>query len=541
MADSSQDPIQKTERVTPPTEPGTMRRVEAPPSRLRQRHSRRSRPGRGRSSFRPLLKWGTAILVVLIVAGLIVAPLVYRNLRPEYRERVKHYLPLMAIFDPQREYAADTLPTVAPADGDFSAADLLLTPDTIMPAPTTTADPNATPTPNADMVIIITATPSPTPTEPPTSTPEEAVVMLPTSTPQAIVTVLSAATPTSLPTSLPLASSTSPPPTLVAMLPSARLYGFQHIYQTWNNCGPATLTMGLSYFGWREDQSVAASYLKPDAEDKNVSPRQMVNFVNEQTGVRALYRMAGDLDMIRRLILGGFPVIVETGYMPEGYDWMGHYRLIIAYDDQAQQVYAYDSFLGHGNFQGLPLSYSSFDANWQHFNRVYLVLYEATQENALREILGPDADLTYNAQHALEVARREAAAEPDNPFAWFNMGTSYVALDMFEEAARAYDQARNAGRGLPWRMLWYQFGPFEAYYEVGRYEDVLALVQANLGTTPYVEETYYWTGMVYMAREQYGPAREQFNLALRHNRNFTPARDALTQLEMAEARPSIAG
>ena len=140
------------------------------------------------------------------------------------------------------------------------------------------------------------------------------------------------------------------------------------------------------------------------------------------------------------------------------------------------------------------------------------------------------ADPAANARHALEVARQEATARPDNPFAWFNMGTSYLALNMYDEAARAYDQARNAGRGLPWRMLWYQFGPFEAYYKVGRYDDVLALVQANLGTTPYVEETYYWTGMVYMAREQYGAAHTQFNLALQHNRYFDPAREALAQL-----------
>ncbi|MBN1964948.1 MAG: tetratricopeptide repeat protein, partial [Anaerolineae bacterium] len=305
--------------------------------------------------------------------------------------------------------------------------------------------------------------------------------------------------------------------------------------QTWNNCGPATLTMALSYYGWTQDQSVAASYLKPDSEDKNVSPGQMVRFVNENTGVHALVRMGGDLDMVRRLVAGGFPVLVETGYMPEGYDWMGHYRLVVAYDDSLQQIYVYDSFLGHGNFQGLPVSYDLFNSRWQDFNRLYIVLYNDASEMDLRAILGDQIDLAVNAQHALDVARQEATADPSNPFAWFNMGTSYLALGMYDEAAQAYDQARNAGNGLPWRMLWYQFGPFEAYFNVGRYDDVLALVQANLGTTPYVEETYYWTGMVYMARGQYGPARTQLTLALQHNRNFLPAQEALVQLDVAEA------
>ena len=38
-------------------------------------------------------------------------------------------------------------------------------------------------------------------------------------------------------------------------------------------------------------------------------------------------------------------------------------------------------------------------------------------------------------------------------------------------AASAFDEARRIG--LPYRMLWYQFGPFEAYLRVGRYQDVI--------------------------------------------------------------------
>ena len=57
-----------------------------------------------------------------------------------------------------------------------------------------------------------------------------------------------------------------------ALPPSWHLDGITHIYQGWNNCGPATLTMGLSYFGHEADQYPAAQWLKPNSEDKNVSP-----------------------------------------------------------------------------------------------------------------------------------------------------------------------------------------------------------------------------------------------------------------------------
>lgn len=76
-------------------------------------------------------------------------------------------------------------------------------------------------------------------------------------------------------------------------------------------------------------------------------------------------------------------------------------------------------------------------------------------------------------ENALATAQAEAAADPKDAFAWFNVGTNLTALGRHDEAAAAYDQARLAG--LPWRMLWYQFGPYRAYYETGRYEDVRAL------------------------------------------------------------------
>ena len=70
--------------------------------------------------------------------------------------------------------------------------------------------------------------------------------------------------------------------------PSAHLYGFTVVKQGWNECGPANITMALSYYGWKENLDYAANYLKPDREDKNVNPWELVSFVNEKSRVRAL-------------------------------------------------------------------------------------------------------------------------------------------------------------------------------------------------------------------------------------------------------------
>lgn len=317
---------------------------------------------------------------------------------------------------------------------------------------------------------------------------------------------------------------------------AVQMTGFRHEYQGWNNCGPATLTTALSHYGWEHDQSVAAIWLKPDPEDKNVSPWQMAEFVNTQTPQRALVRYGGTLDLLRHLVTAEFPVIIAAGYEPEGYDWMGHYLLVMGYDREAGTILTQDSFLG----PNLAYPESDIDSHWRHFNRVYIVIYQPDQEADLLALLGDNADVDTNAALALEAARQEVVADTEDPFGWFNMGTSYALLGQYEEAAVAYDQSRNVGAGLPWRMLWYQFGMFEAYYETGRYEDVIALAQVNLATTADthpIEETYYYAGLARAAMGEIDRAISNYQRALSINPNFTPAQNALAMLQTAATSP----
>ena len=312
--------------------------------------------------------------------------------------------------------------------------------------------------------------------------------------------------------------------------PAALLEGFEHIYQGWNNCGPATLAMALSFYESAADQAVAAAWLKPDPEDKNVSADQMVAYVNAFTDVRALVRFGGSLEQLKQLIVTRFPVIVAAGYEPPGEDWMGHYLLVAGYDDGAGTLITQDSYQGPDTVY----SQAELDGYWRHFNRVYIVLYPPERESELLALLAEDALPDANALRARETARQEAVVNPDDPFAWFNLGTSFMLLGQYAEAVVAFDQARNAGDGLPWRMLWYQFGPFEAYYHTGRFDDVLALAQYNLATTPEgehpIEETYYYAGLARAALQEADRARLNLQQALLINPNFEPAREAMARI-----------
>jgi tetratricopeptide (TPR) repeat protein len=316
-----------------------------------------------------------------------------------------------------------------------------------------------------------------------------------------------------------------------------------HLYQNWNNCGPATLTMGLSYFGFpagqRESQQIAQDYLKPDIEDQNVSPWQMVDYVNNDVGltynIRAIARRGGDVELIKTLLASDFPIVIEEGFEPEGYEWMGHYLLLIGYDDTQQVFYTLDSFLGPGGYadggpQGLPKSYAQILTYWRHFNNAFIVLYAPEREAELQTLMGDMWDEQVGWQRAKEVASAEAAANPGDHWAWFNLGEAMTYLGDYNTATIAYRTALDT-RKMPWRTLWYLHGAFESFYQTGQFNTVLQLAELIQVNTPYIEEANYYRGLVYAAQGNTDQALYRLNLVLDFNPNFTPAAQAIAAIE----------
>lgn len=373
----------------------------------------------------------------------------------------------------------------------------------------------------------ITLPPTETPTLLPTTiVPSPTVDILSTQTAvaQALPT-LPSVTPTPFPTETPIPPTPTPlPPPL-----SYQLQGIKFQKQTWNNCGPANLAMGLSYFNWQGDQTDTASYLKPDREDKNVTPEEMVNYVLRYTSLKAIWRMAGNIDQIKLLMSNGFVVIVESGYEPGSEGWFGHYETIVSYDDSKQTITIYDSYLGAAGRPAVTYAYERFDRQWQSFNRNYIVIYPPEREKTLEALLGSDWAPHLNRQKAVQIAQQEAAQDPTNKFAWVNLGTSLVAIGRYEEAVVAFEKALSLN--LPYRMFWYQFAIYEAYLQTGRLDAVMTIADQTLRTTQYLEETYYYKGRVYETRGEYNAALEQYQKALDFNPNYNAAQVAYNRVQ----------
>ena len=347
--------------------------------------------------------------------------------------------------------------------------------------------------------------------------------------------------PTDTPTPSPTPTMT-PTPLPETVVLSGVKYEDQH--QRWNYCGPANLSMALTFWGWDGNRDVVGEYVKPEDKDKNVMPYELQDFVETQTeGLTALTRNGGEIEVIKSLIAAGFPVLAEKGYYERDYTgklgWMGHYQFINGYDDARQAFTVQDTYIQGGKDHRLP--YDEFIDGWRSFNYLFMVVYPVERGEEVQRLLGPWADPAWANNHALEKAKAEAESLDgiDQFFAWFNQGTSHANLQQYPDAATAYDQAFTLYNNLaddfqrPYRIMWYQTWPYWAYYYSGRYQDVINLANTTLIDTisePVLEESFYWRAL---AREAIGDVQgaiDDLREAVRLNPNFGAGWEQLSRL-----------
>ncbi len=430
--------------------------------------------------------------VLLGLAAVVIAAVVWWGLPrivAALPGRLRHYVPTALV-----ELATTPLPTALPAPAEPAPAALELALATV--TPTDTPPPSATLSPVA-----------------PTGG------------------GLAATLPTTLPTPIPS-------PTTHPLPPYGRIDDLPIIPQKFNNCGPTNLTIVLNHYGIDVDQFDVAAVARPNYEDRNVSPDELVRYVREQTPLSAAAYVGGDLDQLRHLIAAGFPVIIEKGLEPdEATGWMGHYLTVYGYDDITRHLLVRDTYLGPWRGDGLA-SYDDTERYWAQFNGAFIVVYPPEREAELAGIVGAvrgDPAAMWSA--AADRARATVTLAPDDAFAWFNLGSSLTALAglgdiaLYQGAAAAYDQARLLG--LPARMVWYQFGPYEAYLAVGRHTDVLALADSTLANQGgrNVEETYYYQGRGLTLAGDSAGARAAFEQAAALNPDSVVGRAALAALQ----------
>jgi tetratricopeptide (TPR) repeat protein len=332
-------------------------------------------------------------------------------------------------------------------------------------------------------------------------------------------------TATSAATVEPTATLAPPPPEISLPSPTYERQGI-------NNCGPATLAMALRMYGWTGSQDDIAAVIKPVPQDRNVNPEELRYFVLNHAGwLRAEYRVAGDIDTLKRLLAANYGVVIEEASKlpPEDSNgprddlWDAHYLLITGYNDATSTFTAQDPLRGPDK----QVPYDQLMIDWKPFNYLYMVIYLPQEEDEVKGILGANWDPHQNRQNALEIAQAATTADPKDAFAWFDLGSTLVYFERYTEAAEAFDKAFTIG--LPQRMTRYQFWPFVAYYNADRIDYLIQLTENTYKPINgyYSEEALLWHGYGLLRKGDAKGALADWNRAILVHPGYCDAEKAI--------------
>ncbi len=322
------------------------------------------------------------------------------------------------------------------------------------------------------------------------------------------------------------AAKLSPTPT-IAVPESYTITQRHHVFQSFNNCGPATLSMALSYWGMNISQQELGDILRPyqvvggDNDDKSVTLQEVADQAQEY-GLYSYLRPNGTPQMLEKFISSGIPIVARTWLKAD--EDIGHYRVIRGYDRSTQTLIQDDSLQG----KNLTYTYSDFDDIWRPFNYEYLVIVDEEKKELVEQILGEELNEKTAWQNALTRIEDEILQDPDNWHLTFAKSRIYYYLDEYEKSIDEFEKVENR---LSFRTLWYQIEPIRSYYEAGNYDRVFNLTTNILNNQNRAfSELYHLRGLIYQKQGNLDLARQEFETALLYKHNYKPSVEALESL-----------
>ena len=323
-------------------------------------------------------------------------------------------------------------------------------------------------------------------------------------------------------------SPTSTPKIVLEIPPMEKtLPGGYHTFQTFNNCGPASLSMALSYYGIDTTQKELGEVLRPyqnpqgDNDDKSVTLMELGEKAKEY-GFIYYHRPNGSIELIKLFITYDIPVIART-ITKEGED-IGHYRVIKGYNENAGELIQDDSLQG----KDLSYTFDAFNTLWKAFNYEYLVLAKPEQEKLVEVILGENKDFVNSWRLASEFAKKQLRQDPNDVYAGFNLSVALYNIKDYPGSVNEFEKIKNR---LPFRTLWYNIEPILSYFELGDYERVFDITNNILSNgNRAFSELYIVRGEIFMKQKNTVSARQEFEKALLYNQHLESVRGTLTNL-----------
>ncbi len=316
----------------------------------------------------------------------------------------------------------------------------------------------------------------------------------------------------SAPIPIPLVNN----PSLPLNIPRQKIIpGRYHTFQTFNNCGPASLAMALSYHGINVTQEEMGKALRPyqvkngDNDDKSTTLEEMGKKA-EEYGFTVYFRPGGTIETLKGFIAYDMPVIARTWTKPN--EDIGHFRLVRGYDENLKQILQDDSLQN----KNLWFSYDEFNSMWDKFGYEYLVLVPDDKLAIAQAILGEDLDE--------RVAWEKSAAETSG----LNRSVALYHLGDYQGSVREFEAVENS---LPFRALWYQLEPIQAYYQLKNYDRVFTITDEILNNGNRANsELYLIRGQIYEDQGNIDAARTEYEKAVFYNQSLNEAKQALARV-----------
>src|SRR5919201_3148626 len=170
--------------------------------------------------------------------------------------------------------------------------------------------------------------------------------------------------------------------------PASASIEMKHVWQSLNNCGPASIVMALSSFGLDVSQEDARVPLRGTNVLSGMGPQKVDGWVRESFGLRAIWRNNGTNDLLRQLVANGFTPLVTQWMQDPSISRIAHWRVVRGYDDALAPFYVNDPMLGNG----VPLGYRWFQDNWQPLTKRYMVTFAPKGEALLKAIVRGERD-----------------------------------------------------------------------------------------------------------------------------------------------------
>ncbi len=299
------------------------------------------------------------------------------------------------------------------------------------------------------------------------------------------------------------------------------------VAQTFNNCGPASLSMVMSILGKNVSQNELAEKMRPfnnpqgGVDDKSIFATEFVTTASEY-GFESLHRPNGSIKLLQKFTANEIPVVVRTWLNPE--EDIGHFRVVRGYDESTKTILQDDSYQG----PNLSYSYAEFEKMWQPFNYGYIVVYSKDKQKIVEKILGEEMKEEVAWENALQKAEKELKENAADHYAQFNISVANYYLGNYDRSIVYYEMARSQ---LPPRMLWYQYEPLQSYMKKQQYEKLFELSDdiLNNGNQAY-SELYLLRGQSYLEQGRVDDAQAEFEKAVFYNKNSKEAQTALNKV-----------